>query len=82
MNGKKTYIGIGLWLIATVISRFLPEYADALQPIADVGLGLAGIGAAHKLAKSEVRSFPANVDEPEVSSSDGLSFGEEVESEV
>lgn len=51
LDGKKTYIGIGLWLVATLVAHFVPDLASQMQVGQALGLGFAGIGAAHKLAK-------------------------------
>jgi len=51
LNGLKTYIGIAGWAITTISGGWLPDFADVLSQVSTGCLGLAGLGAAHKVAK-------------------------------
>ncbi len=48
MNGKKTWIGLALWGIGSIVEVFFPPVGIVLRI---AGEALTGIGAAHKLVK-------------------------------
>ncbi len=48
VNGAKTYIGLALWGIGSIVEIFFPPVGIVLRV---VGEALTGIGAAHKLVK-------------------------------
>lgn len=52
MDGKKTYIGVGLIVVSMLITQFAPDLSEPAQTLFALGVGLAGIGAAHKLEKA------------------------------
>lgn len=60
LNGQKTYVGVAIWAIASILEGLYPEWAAVLAPIKAGALGLAGIGAAHKLAKAGVTAAAAS----------------------
>lgn len=52
LDGKKTYIGIGIALFGSFAgSKHWIDYMTS-QLVVDCGLALAGIGIAHKMEKS------------------------------
>jgi len=61
LNGKKTYIGLGLYYVVT---NFIPEHTLVYQAtiIASQILGATGVG--HKLIKSKNNKLPSGLRQP------------------
>lgn len=61
LNGWKSYIGFALYAVAAIAAPHFPEHADLLDGLKNAALGLAGIGVAHKLAKTGAAKAAAAV---------------------
>lgn len=66
LNGNKTYAGIIVALLGALIAHFLPEQAALGELATTLGLGLAGIGAAHKYAKANAPAVVETAEPPPV----------------
>lgn len=53
LNGKKTYIGIGLLVVGLLVSQWGgEELAEAAKTLIALGIGLTGVGARHAIKKA------------------------------
>ena len=53
LNGSKTYIGVIVWGVVSLLMSVKPEWADTLKMVETLAMTLTGVGVGHKLAKME-----------------------------